>query len=201
MTTTYKDAEEVNYFNNTHKTLYTKTDIDRIYWICDIYKLKTADSISYAHNCHQCGVNLNIIGDEFCSLECTAKYNSTDPKSNECFWKKKCKMCNKTYKIDKTNYNDYEYSDSDDLFENMDEEDEKEEEKEEEEDVSLINPNTIPTNDDLYAEPSLKSNDYYISSDEESHVQLVDTSKLTEIPEISENIFELMNRLFVVTKK
>jgi hypothetical protein len=190
MTTTYKDAQEVNYFNNTHKTSYIKEEIDRIYWICDIYKLKTADSIGYAHNCHQCGVNLNVIADEFCSQECTIKYNSTDPKHNQCFWKRECKMCNKTYKIDKTNYNDYEYSDSDDLFENMDEN--------ENERVSLINPNTIPTIDDLYAEPLLKSNDYYISSDEDVNTQSYYTSNPVEI---QENVIDVMNRLFATTKK
>ena len=67
--------DNVAYFNHVHNTSYDKKQIDGIYWLCDIYKMKTADGISYSQNCHHCGKQIETIGNEFCGPDCKLMYN------------------------------------------------------------------------------------------------------------------------------
>ena len=193
--------KNVNYFNEVHKTSYTKAEIEGIYWLCDIYKLKTADGISYAHNCHTCGKAIDTIGNEFCCPDCKMMNNIRHHFPDYvCFWGNECKICTQAYKTNGSNYKDYEldvdeleYNDeleySDDLVE---------EEVEVEEDEPLLS--LKKPSEDL-EKPALERSNNYISSDEDDAL----ISKLPvgnrDIKENEENMVDLVMRLFSLPKK
>jgi hypothetical protein len=195
--------DDVVYFNHVHNTSYNKKQIDGIYWLCDIYKMKTADGISYSQNCHHCGKQIETIGNEFCGPDCKLMYNFKDYNPEyRCFWDKECKMCNKAYKINDSNYNDYELhgdiieeEDEEELYDDLEYSDDNLEE-EEYPLLSLKHPNTIPSDD--YSKPLLERGSNYISSDEDELLTRPTTNKDNNaIPNVfQENIVEMMIRLY-----
>lgn len=186
------EQDNVKYFNEVHKTTYTKADIDGVYWLCDIYKLKTADGISYAHNCHTCGKTIDTIGNEFCCPDCkmmnSIRHHFPD---YVCYWGKECKMCTKAYKTNGSNYSDYELAEE--------EENELEysdlEEEEEEPLLSLKKPEIEM--------PLLERSSNYISSDEDDSLlcpkqksEPINSLDNTNTNVFQENIIDLMIRLY-----
>ena len=196
--------DNVAYFNHVHNTSYNKTQIDGIYWLCDIYKMKTADGISYAHNCHHCGKQIETIGNEFCGPDCKLMYNFKDYNPEyKCFWDTECKMCNKAYKINDSNYNDYELhgdiieeEDEEEFYDDLEYSDDNLEEEESFPLLSLKHPNTIPHDD--YSRPMLERGSNYISSDEDELLSRPTTNKENNAnPNVfQENIIEMMIRLY-----
>ena len=163
------EDKDIQYFNEVHKTTYTKAEIDGIYWLCDIHKLKTADAISYAHKCHTCGQQIDTIGNEFCSPDCKITNNIRHHfPEYVCYWGKECKICTQAYKTNGSNYADYELEGDEievddgvavgetfDVLEYSDEFEEGEEPL-----LSLKNPR-----DDPLAKVPLERTSNYISSD------------------------------------
>ena len=193
------DDKNVQYFNEVHKTSYTKAEIEGIYWLCDIYKLKTSDGISYAHNCHTCGKNIDKVGNEFCCPDCKMVHNIRHNFPDYvCFWGKECKICTQAYKTNGSNYNDYELEGDEIEEETCDEEyDELEySDFEEEPLLSLKNPN-----DDPLLKLSLERTSNYISSDEDD--VLLSTLPINNQPlkENEENMVDLVIRLFSLPEK
>ena len=185
------EDQNVKFFNEERNTSYTKDEIAGIYWICDIYKLKTIDGISYAHNCHTCGKKLDTVGNEYCGPDCKLIHDFRDHNPQyQCFWGKECKMCNKAYKKNESNYSDYEeeenYDDleySDDIIENENEEDELL--------LSLKLPET-----DIYSKPALERGSNYISSDEDDVLLMTLPINNIHLSQNQEHIFDIMNSLF-----
>ena len=202
------DDRIVSYFNQEHKTSYTKADIDGIYWLCDIYKLKTADGISYAHNCHTCGKNIDNVGNEFCCPNCKMTHNMQNHFPDYvCFWGKECKICTQAYKTNGSNYSDYElesdeieeetYDDleySDDV--KQDAEDAEDAEDEDEPILSLKNPR-----DDPLTKPTLERTSNYISSDEDDVLLSMLPINNRPLKENEENMVDLVIRLFSLPNK
>jgi hypothetical protein len=203
--------DNVAYFNNVHNTSYNKTQIDGIYWLCDIYKMKTSDGISYAHNCHHCGNQIETIGNEFCGPDCKLMYNFKDYNPEyRCFWDKECKMCNKAYKINDSNYNDYELhgdiieEEDEEIYDDLEYSDENEDEDEESLPLlSLKHPESIQSND--YSRPILERSSNYISSDEDDLLLKPTKNKDNEAQTLlqgentnvfQENIIEMMIRIY-----
>lgn len=198
--------DDAVYFNHVHNTSYNKTQIDGIYWLCDIYKIKTADGIYYAHNCHHCGKQIETIGNEFCGPDCKLMYNFKDYNPEyRCFWDKECKMCNKAYKINDSNYNDYELHgdiievEDEEIYDDLEYSDDNAEESEESPLLSLKHPNNILHND--YSRPILERGSNYISSDEDELLskptKKVQSLLQEENPNVfQENIIEMMIRLY-----
>jgi len=187
------EQDNVKYFNEVHKTTYTKADIDGVYWLCDIYKLKTADGISYAHNCHTCGKIIDTIGNEFCCPDCKMMNNIRHHFPNYvCYWGVECKMCTKAYKTNGSNYNDYELAEEEEEYQ-LEYSDDLEEE--EEPLLSLKKPELEMT--------MLERSSNYISSDEDDSL-LCPKQKSEPINSLDdknpnvfqENIIELMMRLY-----
>jgi len=194
---TNNDDKDVQYFNEVHKTSYTKAEIDGIYWLCDIYKLKTADGISYAHNCHTCGKNIDKIGSEFCCPDCkmmnNIRYHFPD---YVCFWGKDCKICTQAYKTNGSNYSDYELEGDEIEVEEEMYNDLEYSDFEEEPLLSLKNPK-----DDPLLKLPLERTSNYISSDEDD--VLLSTLPINNRPlkENEENMVDLVIRLFSLPNK
>ena len=195
------EQDNVKYFNEVHKTSYTKDDIDGVYWLCDIYKLKTADGISYAHNCHTCGKKIDKIGNEFCCPDCKMMNNIRHHFPDYvCYWGAECKMCTKAYKTNGSNYNDYELE-GDEIEEDEEYELEYSDLEEEEEPLlSLKKPADLE-------KPLLERSSNYISSDEDDSLLFPIKVKTNQIQSLvqgdntnsnvfQENIIELMMRLY-----
>jgi hypothetical protein len=192
---------DVEYFNEVHKTAYTKAEIDGVYWLCDIYKLKTADGIIYAHNCHNCGKNINTVGNEFCCPDCKMMNNIRDHFPGYVYyWGAECKMCTKAYKTNGSNYNDYELEG--DEIENDPYDELEYSDLEEEPLLSLKNPKDLE-------KPVLERGSNYISSDDDdsllypiktpseqiqSLVQGNNSNTNTNV--FQENMIDLMIRLY-----
>ena len=204
------EDKHVQYFNEVHKTTYTKAEIDGIYWLCDIHKLKTADAISYAHNCHTCGKNINTIGNEFCCPDCKMMNSIRHHFSGYvCYWGKECKICTQAYKTNGSNYADYELEGDEILVddgiavgETFDELEYSDEFEDEEEPLlSLKNPR-----DDPLAKVPLERTSNYISSDEDDSllcsrkksdkIQSLIKGDNTNLNVFQENIIEMMIRLY-----
>lgn len=201
--------DDAVYFNHVHNTSYNKTQIDGIYWLCDIYKIKTADGITYADNCHHCGKQIETIGSEFCSPDCKIMYNFKDYNPEyKCFWDKECKMCNKTYKTNNSNYNDYELhgdiieEEDEEIYDDLEYSDEDEDKDKDEESLPLLSlkhPNDISHHD--YSRPILERTSNYISSDEDDlllkptkNIQTLLQKENTNV--FQENIIEMMIRIY-----
>lgn len=208
MAATNKDDKNVSYFNEVHKTSYTKAEIDGIYWLCDIYKLKTVDGISYAHNCHTCGKKIDIIGNEFCCPDCkminNMRYHFPD---YVCFWGKECKICTQAYKTNGSNYNDYELEgdeiEEEEIYDDLEYSDL---EDEEEPLLSLKTPEE-EQGKDILEKPVLERSKNYISSDEDDSLLFPIKVKTKQIQSLvqcdntnpnvfQENIIDLMIRLY-----
>ena len=197
------EQDNVKYFNEVHNTAYTKADIDGVYWLCDIYKLKTADGISYAHNCHTCGKQIDTIGNEFCCPDCKMMNNIRHHFPDYvCYWGAECKMCTKAYKTNGSNYNDYELE-SDEIEEEVERYDELEYSDLEEEEEPLL---SLKKPADL-EKPVLERSSNYISSDEDDSLLFPIKVKTNEIQSLvqgddknpnvfQENIIDLMIRLY-----
>ena len=144
------EDKDIQYFNEVHKTTYTKAEIDGIYWLCDIHKLKTADAISYAHKCHTCGQQIDTIGNEFCSPDCKITNNIRHHfPEYVCYWGKECKICTQAYKTNGSNYADYELEGDeveDETYDDLEYSDDLEEDIDEEPLLSLKKPSEV---DDL----------------------------------------------------
>jgi hypothetical protein len=116
----------------------------------------------------------------------------------KCFWDKECKMCNKTYKINGSNYNDYELHG--DVIEDEEIQDDLEYSDDNLEEeyplLSLKHPNTMPSDD--YSKPILERGSNYISSDEDELLSRPTTNKDNNAnPNVfQENIIEMMIRLY-----
>ena len=215
------EDKNVQYFNEVHKTAYTKAEIEGIYWLCDIYKLKTADGISYAHNCHTCGKKIDTVGNEFCCPDCkmmnSIRHHFPD---YVCYWGTQCKICTKAYKTNGSNYNDYELEsdeieEDEEIYDDLEYSDDfnKEEEDEDEEEPLLLLKNP---RDDLSKPKLERSSMNYISSDEEDSLLFPIKVKTNQIQSLSqddntntntntnvfqENIIDLMIRLYGPEKK
>ena len=216
--------DNVAYFNNVHKTSYNKEQIDGIYWLCDIHKIKTTDGIAYAHNCHHCGKQIEPIGNEFCGPDCKLLNNLQDIDTNyQCFWGKECKICSQAYKTNGSNYNDYELPgdeilddeilddeilEENDEFEGMcDDLEYSDENSEEEPLLSLKRPEIIDnySNYNNYSKPILERSVNYISSDEDDLLIKPASNKDNHIKSLlqdnssnvfQENIIEMLVRLY-----
>ena len=207
MAATNKDDKNVQYFNEVHKTSYTTAEIDGIYWLCDIYKLKTADGISYAHNCHTCGKNIDNVGNEFCCPDCKMMHNIRYHFPDYvCFWGKECKICTQAYKTNGSNYNDYELEgdeiEEEEIYDNLEYSDLEEEEPL----LSLKKPEEEQEKD-ILEKPKLERSSNYISSDEDDSLLFpikVKTNQIQSLVQDSntkpnvfqENIIDLMMRLY-----
>jgi len=195
---TNNDDKDVQYFNEVHKTSYTKAEIDGIYWLCDIYKLKTADGISYAHNCHTCGKNIDNVGNEFCCPDCKMMNNIQHHFPDYvCFWGKECKICTQAYKTNGSNYSDYELEgDEIEEEETYDDLEYSDLEDEDEPLLSLKNPR-----DDPLLKLPLERTSNYISSDDDD--VLLSTLPINNRPlkENEENMVDLVIRLFSLPNK
>jgi hypothetical protein len=209
------EDKHVQYFNEVHKTTYTKAEIDGIYWLCDIHKLKTADAIGYAHKCHTCGQQIETIGNEFCSPDCKITNNIRHHfPEYVCYWGKECKICTQAYKTNGSNYADYELEGDEievddgipvgETFDVLEYSDEFEEDEDEEEPLlSLKNPR-----DDPLAKVPLERTSNYISSDEDDSLlcsrknsdkiqSLIQGDNTNANPNVfQENIIEMMIRLY-----
>jgi hypothetical protein len=128
-------------------------------------------------------------------------------------------MCNKTYKINDSNYNDYELHgdiievEDEEIYDDLEYSDDNVEEEEESEEsplLSLKHPNTIPSDD--YSRPILERGSNYISSDEDDLLSKPRTNKDNEAqlllqdnnanPNVfQENIIEMMIRLYGQSEK
>jgi hypothetical protein len=204
------EDKNVNYFNEVHKTSYTKTEIDGIYWLCDIYKLKTVDGISYAHNCHTCGKKIDTIGNEFCCPDCKMMNNIRHHFPDYvCFWGKECKICTQAYKTNGSNYNDYELEgdeiEEEDVYDEV-YDDLEYSDLEDEPLLSLKKPEQ-ELETDLLEKPKLERSSNYISSDEDDSLLFPIKVKTNQIQSLvqgdntkpnvfQENIIELMMRLY-----
>jgi hypothetical protein len=198
------EDKHVQYFNEVHKTTYTKAEIDGIYWLCDIHKLKTADAIGYAHKCHTCGKEIDTIGNEFCSPDCKITNNIRHHfPEYVCYWGPECKICTQAYKTNGSNYADYELEGDEievddgipvgETFDDLEYSDDEEESL-----LSLKNPR-----DDPLAKVPLERTSNYISSDEEDSLLLSKKSdKIQSLIQgdntnvFQENIIEMMIRLY-----
>lgn len=194
---TNNEDNNVQYFNEVHKTSYTKAEIDGIYWLCDIYKLKTVDGIRYAHNCHSCGKTINTIGNEFCCPDCKMMNNIRHHFPDYvCYWGAECKMCTMAYKTNGSNYRDYELEGDEieyDEYDDLEYSDDLEEE-EEEQLLSLKKPEELE-------KTVLERSSNYISSDEDD--VLISSLPISDpvIKENEENMVDLVLRLFSLPKK
>ena len=206
------EDKNVQYFNEVHKTAYTKAEIEGIYWLCDIYKLKTVDGISYAHNCHTCGKKIDTIGNEFCCPDCkmmnSIRHHFPD---YVCYWGTECKICTKAYKTNGSNYNDYELE-SDEIEEDEEIYDDLEySDLEEEEDEPLLSlkqqEQEQEQEKDLLEMPVLERSKNYISSDEDDSLLFPIKVKTNQIQSLvqgdninlnvfQENIIDVMIRLY-----
>ena len=194
------EDKNVQYFNDVHKTSYTKTEIDGIYWLCDIYKLKTVDGIKYAHNCHTCGKKIDTIGNEFCCPDCkmmnSIRHHFPD---YVCYWGKECKICTMAYKTNGSNYRDYELEsdeiEDEETYDDLEYSDDLEDE-EEEQLLSLKKPEEC-----RYEQTKLERCSNYISSDEDdvliSKLPIIEPEK----KENEENMIDLVMRLFSLPNK
>lgn len=198
------DDRNVQYFNEVHKTAYTKADIDGIYWLCDIYKLKTADGIIYAHNCHTCGKKIDTVGNEFCCTDCKMM-NSISHHFYDyvCYWGAECKMCTKAYKTNGSNYNDYELEG--DVIEEDEPYDDLEYSDLEVEEEPLLSLKKL----EELEKPVLERGSNYISSDEDDSILIPIKTPSDQIQSLvkgdntntntnvfQENIIDLMMRLY-----
>lgn len=198
------EDRNVQYFNEVHKTSYTKAEIEGIYWLCDIHKLKTADAIGYAHKCHTCGSKIETIGNEFCSPDCKITNNIRHHfPGHMCYWGPECKICTQAYKTNGSNYADYELESDEieveDTYDDLEYSDDFEDE--EEPLISLKKPiELISYNHDL-SKPVLERGSNYISSDEED--RLVSTLPVNNChsKENEENMVDLVIRLFSLPTK
>ena len=198
MSRTNNDDKNVQYFNEIYKTSYTKAEIEGIYWLCDIYKLKTSEGISYAHNCHTCGKKIETIGNEFCCPDCkmmnSIRYHFPD---YVCYWGKECKICTQAYKTNGSNYRDYELEGDeieDEIYDDLEYSDL--EELDDEPLLSLKKPD-----ESIYEKPELERGGNYISSDEED--VLISRLPISDRPlkEDGENMVDLVLRLFSLPDK
>lgn len=187
----------ISYFNEFYNTSYTKEEIDRVYWLCDIYKLKTPDAIMYLYKCHHCGTSTDTIGHEYCGPECKQLHNMKDAIVGKyvCAWGNDCKMCNISEASEESDYyiTDYlNYSDG------------EKEEAEEENDKEVFTSLKIP-NDDIYMKPEIDRS-YYVSSDEDERIRRIDSKDKNEILSVlpinnhpsdanTEHIFKIINNL------
>ena len=191
------EDKNVQYFNEVHKTSYTKDEIEGVYWLCDIYKLKTVDGIRYAHNCHSCGKKIDTIGNEFCSPDCkmmnSIRHHFPD---YVCYWGTECKMCTMAYKTNGSNYRDYELE-GDEIEEDEYDDLEYSDDLEEEEDELLL---SLKKPEDL-EKPVLERSSNYISSDEDDVLisQLPISNRSPKKKE--ENMVDLVMRLFSLPNK
>lgn len=216
--------DNVAYFNLVHKTSYNKEQIDGIYWLCDIHKIKTSDGIAYAHNCHHCGKKIETIGNEFCTPDCKLLNNlrHLDDKY-QCFWGKDCKICTNAYKTNGSNYSDYELPGDeilddeildDEILEeneevdNYDDLEYSDENLEDEPLLSLKRPEIID-NYGNYSKPLLERNSNYISSDEDDLLINPASNNNDNIQSLlqdttsnvfQENIVEMLIRLYGQTE-
>ena len=188
------EQDNVKYFNEVHKTNYTKAEIEGIYWLCDIYKLKTADGISYSHNCHNCGKKIDTIGNEFCCPDCKINYYHLQDFSigYQCYWGKECKMCTKAYKTNGSNYSDYELA-----------EEEEEDELEYSDDLEEEDEPLLSLKKPEIEMPLLERSSNYISSDEDDSLlcpkqksEPINSLDNTNSNVFQENIIDLMIRLY-----
>ena len=207
------EDKHVQYFNEVHKTTYTRAEIDGIYWLCDIHKLKTADAISYAHKCHTCGKQIETIGNEFCNPDCKITNNIRHHFPDYvCYWGPECKICTQAYKTNGSNYADYELEgDEIEVEETYDELEYSDdfEENEEEPLLSLNKPRELE-NIDL-SKPMLERTSNYISSDDDDlllcsrkksdKIQSLEQRDNTNSNVFQENIIEMMIRLYSSEKK
>jgi len=194
------EDQNVKFFNEERNTSYTKDEISGIYWLCDIYKLKTIDGISYAHNCHTCGKKLDTVGHEYCGPDCKLIHDFRDHNPQyQCFWGKECKMCTKEYKKNGSNYSDYEKEEEEaeeaEEYDDLEYSDDIIENENEDPLLSLKLPET-----DIYAKPVLERGINYISSDEDDMLRM--TLPINNIPpsQNQEHIFDIMNSLFSTKK-
>ena len=201
MSRTNNDDKNVQYFNEIYKTSYTKAEIEGIYWLCDIYKLKTSEGISYAHNCHTCGKKIETIGNEFCCPDCkmmnSIRYHFPD---YVCYWGKECKICTQAYKTNGSNYSDYELEGDeveDETYDDLEYSDDLEEDIDEEPLLSLKKPSEV---DDLI-KPALERNNNYISSDEDDALISKLPAGNRPLKENEENMVDLVMRLFSLQNK
>jgi len=202
---TNNDDKNVQYFNEVHKTAYTKVEIEGVYWLCDIYKLKTSDGISYAHNCHTCGKKIDTIGNEFCCPDCKMMNNIRHHFPDYvCYWGKECKMCTKAYKTNGSNYSDYELE-GDEIIEDEPYDDLEYSDEEDEPLLSLKTPEEEPeeveVKKDLLEKPKLERSSNYISSDEDDIILSSLPINNSVLKENSENMVDLVIRLFSLPNK
>lgn len=191
----------ISCFNEFYNTSYTKEEIGRVYWLCDIYKLKTPDAIKYLYKCHHCGTSTDIIGHEYCGPECKQLYimKATIGKY-VCAWGNDCKMCNIVVSNKTEDSEDRGYYITDDLNYSDGEKEEAEEENDKEVFTSL----KIPS-DDIYMKPEIDRS-YYVSSDEDDRIRRIDSKDKNEILSVlpinnhpsdanTEHIFKIINNL------
>ena len=192
------EDKNIQYFNEVHKTSYTKAEIDGIYWLCDIHKLKTEDCISYAHNCHTCGKKIDILGNEFCNPECKMSNAIRHHYPGYvCYWGPACKICTEAYKTNGSNYRDYELEGDEIEEEICDEYDDLEYSDDADELLlSLKNPK-----DDPLSKLPLERTSNYISSDEDDVLLMTLPINNRPLKENEENMVDLVMRLFSLPNK
>ena len=95
-------TDSVTYFNNFHKTNFSKQQIENVYWLTDIYSVTVPTAIKYYDKCHLCGVGLCANATEFCSHAHQEEFNIKKDYGLrfDCCRGNSCELCNKPKKTE-----------------------------------------------------------------------------------------------------